>query len=415
MKRSHRVALKPTPEQESLFSQNAGYARFAYNWAVGEFKAGLDVGEWLPDQTLRPRWNVVKGSIAPHGAMLSQNAAKYAIIDLGQAADTWGAHRRRVKAGLRSGRRVGFPRLKRRRQEQGFRADNGPDTVRVDGKVVILPKIGRVAMVEDLRFHGSIREVTVNRTARTWFACFCIEDGQQAPPVKPGPTIGVDVGVGAMAVCSDGTTVENPKALATGLKRLRRLDKAIARSRNVHDRSSHSNRRERLYARRRRLHARVVNVRNDNHHKATTAIAKSFGRVVVETVNVSGMMRNRKLARAIADAGMSGFLTKLEYKCVWYGAEFVKADRWFPSSKLCAHCGWKNDDLTLSDREWWCGGCGALNERDYNAAVNLENWLGLSFPVSGRGNRVSPATPAVVVEASTDYASPLTEPAARAG
>ena len=86
----------------------------------------------------------------------------------------WGAHRGRVKAGLRSGRRVGFPRFKRRRHEQGFRADNGPDTVRVDGKVVILPKIGRIAMVEDLRFRGSIREVTVNRTARTWFACFCI-------------------------------------------------------------------------------------------------------------------------------------------------------------------------------------------------------------------------------------------------
>ena len=165
MKRSHRVALKPTPEQESLFSQHAGYARFAYNWAVGEFKAGLDVGEWLPDQTLRPRWNVVKSIIAPWGTKRSQNAAKYAIIDLGQAADTWGAHRRRVKAGLRSGHRVGFPRFKRRRHEQGFRADNGPATVRVDGKVVILPKIGRVAMVEDLRFRGSIREVTVNRTA----------------------------------------------------------------------------------------------------------------------------------------------------------------------------------------------------------------------------------------------------------
>ena len=95
--------------------------------------------------------------------------------------------------------------------------------------------------------------------------------------MKPGPTIGVDVGVGAIAVCSDGTTVENPKALATGLKRLRRLDKAIARSRNVHGRSSHSNRRERLYAKRRRLHTRVVNVRNDNHHKTTTAIAKSCG------------------------------------------------------------------------------------------------------------------------------------------
>ena len=116
---------------------------------------------------------------------------------------------------------------------------------------------------------------------------------------------------------------------------------------------------------------------------------------------MSGMMRNRRLARAIADAGMSGFLTKLEYKCVWYGAEYLKADRWYPSSKLCSHCGWKNDDLTLSDREWWCGGCGVLNERDYNAAVNLSNWPGLSFPVSGRGDRVRPATPAVVGEASS--------------
>ena len=166
-----------------------------------------------------------------------------------------------------------------------------------------------------------------------------------------------------------------------------------------------------LYARRRRLHARVVNVRSDRHHKATTAIAKSSGRVVVETLNVSGMMRNRKLARAIADAGMSGFLSKLEYKCAWYGAEYVKADRWFASSKLCAHCGWRNDDLTLSDREWRCGGCGALNERDYNAAVNLSNWPGLSFPVSGRGDCVSPAMPAVVSEAST--ATPVQSPIER--
>ena len=410
MKRAHRVALKSTPDQDSLFSQHAGYARFAYNWALGEYKAGLDVGEWLNHQSLRPRWNRVKGIIAPWAGPLSQNAAKYAIIDLGAAAENWGEYRKRLKAGQRSGRRVGFPRFKRRRHEQGFRADNGPDTVRVDGKVVILPKIGRVTMVEHLRFHGSIREVTINRTAGTWFACFCVEDGQPAPPVKDGPTIGVDVGVGTMAVCSDGVTVENPKALPAGLVRLRRLDKAIARSRNAHGKSNHSNRREGLYDKRRGLHARIVNVRNDNHHKATTAIAKSCGRVVVETLNVSGMMRNRRLARAIADAGMSGFLSKLEYKCAWYGAEYVKADRWYASSKLCAHCGWKNEDLTLSDREWRCGGCGALNERDYNAAVNLSSWPGLSFPVSGRGDRVSPATPAVVGEASTDSSSDLTEP-----
>ena len=281
----------------------------------------------------------------------------------------------------------------------------------MDSKAVILPKIGQVEMVECLRFHGSIREVTINRTAGTWFACFCVEDGQPAPPVKDGPTIGVDVGVRTMAMCSDGVTVENPKALASRIKQLRQLDKAIARSRNAHGRGNHSNRRERLYARRRNLHARIVNVRNDNHHKATTAIAKTAGRVVVETLNVSGMVRNRRLVRAIADAGMSGFLGKLEYKCAWYGAEFVKADRWFASSKLCSHCGWKNNDLTLSDREWWCGGCGVLNERDANAARNLEQWPGLSFPVSGRGDRVRPAMLAVVGEASRGSGPEVCAPA----
>ena len=231
--------------------------------------------------------------MAPWAPALSQNAAKYAIIDLGQAADAWGGYRRRVKAGHAPGRRVGFPRFKRRRHEQGFRADNGPETVRMEGKVVILPKIGRVAMVEELRFAGSIREVTVNRTAGTWFASFCVEEGKEPPPVRNGPTVGVDVGVGTAAVCSDGRVVENPRVLAQALKQLRCLEKAIARSRRVHGKMNHSKRRERLYARRRRVNARVVRVRNDHHHKATTAIAKLAGRVVVDTLNVTGGWRER--------------------------------------------------------------------------------------------------------------------------
>ena len=400
MKKTHRIALRPTPEQESLFGQHAGYSRFAYNWAAGEFKAGLDAGEWLSERTLRPRWNKVKQMIAPWAADLSQNAAKYAIIGFGQAAGAWGVYRKRLKAGQRPGRRVGFPRFKRRKHEQGFRADNGPDTVRVDDKAVVLPKIGRVDMMERLRFSGSIREATINRTAGTWFACFAMETGEAFPPVKDGETVGVDVGVETLAVCSNGLKVGNPRALKAGLRRLRRVDKAIARSKNVHGKTNHSNRRERLYSKRRNLHARTVNLRNDCHHKATAEIAKSAGRVVVETLHVAGMMRNRRLSRAIADAGMPGFLAKLEYKCLWYGAELVKADRWFPSSKLCAHCGWRNEDLRLGDRQWWCGGCGVLNERDGNAARNLESWPGLSFPVSGRGDRVSPAVPAVACEAS---------------
>ena len=226
-------------------------------------------------------------------------------------------------------------------------------------------------MVEALRFFGSVREVTINRTAGTRFACFAMETGEAFPPVKDGETVGVDVGVGTLAVCSNGLEVENPKALKAALPRLRQVDKAIARSKKVHGKTNHSNRRERLYSKRRKLHARTVNLRNDCHHKATTAMAKSAGRVVVETLNVAGMIRNRRLSRSMADAGMSGFLAKLEYKCLWHGGEIVKADRWFPSSRLCAHCGWRNEDLGLGDRRWWCGGCGAPNERGHNAAENL--------------------------------------------
>ena len=203
--------------------------------------------------------------------------------------------------------------------------------------------------------------------------------------------MGADVGVDAMSTCSDGRIVENPKVLTTGLNRLRRLDQAIACSRRAHGKSNPSHRREGIYVRRRNLHSRIVNVRNDNHHKVTAAIAKSAGRVVVETLNVAGMIWNRRLERALAETGMSGFLTRLEYKC-----------RWFASSKLCAHCGWKNDDLMLSHRAWWCSGYGVLNDRDANAAKNLANWPGLRFSGVGRGDRVRPAVPAAVGETSRE-------------
>ena len=162
-----------------------------------------------------------------------------------------------------------------------------------------LPKIGWVRMREDLRFEGDIMGVTVSRKGGRWFASFTVDTCLPAPEARPGPDTGIDMGVSTLATLWDGEAVEeiaNPKALASALKSLRRLDKAIARSIHTHGKHNRSNRRDILYAKRSRLYADIANLRADHHHKATTQIAKRGGTVKVETLNVEGMKRNRSLS-----------------------------------------------------------------------------------------------------------------------
>ena len=352
----------------------------------------MDQGEWRRDRVLQRRFNAVKRELAPWSVDLSQNAGKYAIIDLGQAIDAFGAYRRAVKVGKKV-RRVGFPRFHRRSSHCSFRADNGPRTVRMAGKAIRLPKIGTLRTREALRFTGVIAEATVTREAGRWYVCVTVKTGEQLVVRSCPGVLGVDVGIKTLATCSDGTLYENPKALRLYASRLRRVDKAIARSKNLIGGNTRSNRRERRYLQRQRIYARIKAIRNDAHHKATSAIvAKPVGRVVVETLNVSGMLRNRRLAKALSDAGLAGFLRKLEYKCRWQGVQLEKADRWLPSTRTCSECGAVRPNMDLSERTFVCHACGVMVERDLNAAVNLAAYAE-SIPVKGRGANVSPGCP----------------------
>ena len=315
--KTHKIALVTSNREAGLLARHAGFVRFAYNSALADFKAGLDQGEWCRDRTLQRRFNAVKKELAPWSVDLCQNAGKYAIVDLGQAIDAFGAYRRAVKAGKKV-RRVGFPRFHRRSSRCSFRADNGPNTVRMAGKAIRLPKIGTLRTRETLRFAGVIAEATVTREAGRWYACVTVRTGEQPVGRSCSGVLGVDVGIKTLATCSDGTLYENPRALRLYAYRLRRVDKAIARSKNLIGENTRSNRRKHRYRQRQRLHARIKAIRNDTHHKATSAIvAKPVGRVVIETLNVSGMLRNRRLAKALSDVGLAGFLRKLEYKCRW--------------------------------------------------------------------------------------------------
>ncbi len=164
--KTHKIRLVANNAEATRLARHLGYARFAHNHALADFKAGLDDGEWRREKTLRPRFNVVKRTLAPWCVGLSQNAAKYAIIELGQAIDAFGAYR---KAGP-----VGFPKFRKRTSGCGFRADNGPGTVRLEGKTVWLPKIGGLRTREALRFDGEVVEATVKREAGRWFVCVTV-------------------------------------------------------------------------------------------------------------------------------------------------------------------------------------------------------------------------------------------------
>ena len=393
MLRAHKIALDVNNRQASLLAQHAGYARVAYNHALADFKAGLDDGEFRNDMTLRPRWNAVKREKYPWCVALSQNAAKNAICNLGNAINAWTG---RTKDGSKRKTKSRFPRFKKRGMHDSFRADNGRGTIETQGCAVKLPKIGWLKMREELRFDGAIAQCNVSKRAGRWFASFVVDTQCEPPAKRDGETIGVDVGLKTLAVCSDGVEYANPTPLRRMLHALKRLQRKLARAKKG------SNRRRMLKRRIAKLHYRIACLRRDSHHKATTAIAKRAAHVVCETLNVKGMAKNRRLARAIADAGLGEFVSMLRYKCELHGASFEQVSQWFPSSKLCSHCGRKNDGLTLAMREWQCKSCGVVLDRDLNAAVNLKN--AASSAVSGRGRYVSRpdfAPAATAVEAST--------------
>ena len=392
MLRTHLIALDPNKKQATALTRHVGYARKAWNHALADFKAGRKDGEFRNDRKLRRRFNEVKASAYSWSSELSQNAAKNAIINLGRAIDAWQG---KTQGGAKRKRKNRFPRHKKKGRHDSFRADNGRGTVKVRGAAIRLPRIGWIRMREELRFAGDVASVTVSRKAGRWFAAVTVETGDEPPTMRDGATIGVDVGVERLAVCSDGIVYSNPKPLKRALGRLARLQRRKARGREG------SKRNYLLKERIAKLHKRIRDIRADAHHKATTAIAKRSGRVVCETLNVKGMTRNRRLARSVSDSAMSEFVRMLEYKCELYGVAFEKADKWFPSSQLCSRCGARNRSLTLATREWRCESCGAVHDRDLNAAINLA----ASSAASGRGDCVGPGgfvRSAAIREASTE-------------
>ncbi|GGM23938.1 transposase [Micromonospora sonchi] len=411
---AYRYALDLTPVQERAVLAHAGAARVAHNWALARVVAVMSqraaersygvaeadltpaIGWSLP--ALRKAWNAAKDEVAPWWRECSKEAFNTGLDALARGLRNWSDSR----TGERAGRPVGFPRFKsRRRSTPSVRFTTGTIRVEPGRKHVVLPRLGRLKLHESARKlarrvdNGTARIVsaTVRRDGGRWQVAFCVEvDRANRAPACPGSVVGVDVGITHLAVLSTGELVDNPRHLAAAQARLRQLGRAVSRKIGPDRRTGQrpSQRWARASARLGRAHARVSNLRRDGLHKLTTRLARTHGTVVVEDLNVAGMLRNRRLARHIADAGFAEVRRQLAYKTEWNGGRLVTADRWFPSSKTCSGCGAVKAKLVLSERTYTCTTCGMTLDRDLNAARNLaalaaEVDTAGSGPVAGRG------------------------------
>jgi putative transposase len=428
-----RFCLDPTVEQREVMARHAGAARFAFNQCLRMVKTALS--ERRTNLSIEVPWtgfDLINGfntwkkteaagrilAVDSHGVgevvvtglgwrhEVCQQVFEEAAVDLGKALKAWSDSR----SGKRKGKRVGFPRFKKKTAVvASFRLRNRhlkgrPPTIRVGDnnrtRSVTLPGIGSVGVHDDTRRlrrmlangRAKVLFVTVTQRAGRWWVSLNVEAADLHPAHlhlardvgDHGGWVGVDRGLSAFVVAADvdGREVtritDTPKALSAGMKRQRQLQKSL-----LHKQKGSRNCRD-VAAKLARHHHHIANVRRHFMHRVSGGLVKTHDRLVIEDLNVAGMLANHRLARAISDAGWAEFARMLGYKQTWRSGTIMIAKRWYPSSRLCPVCGAVCSDLTLAARVFTCG-CGHSSDRDRNAAVNLARW--------GQKHHLDPRTP----------------------
>ena len=362
------IALQLTVWQTIACSRAAGCARFAYNWALEEWTRQYRAGGKPNANKLKKQFNKIKGDLFPWIYDSPKDANQEAFADIGTAFKNFFES----LSGKRKGPKIGYPVKKKKFEHDSFYVSNDHFKMDPGGKYVTLPKIGRVRIRETLRFQGKIMGARVTRVADRWYLSVQVECGEvKRPATHKVKVLGVDLGIKTTIFTSEGEPISGPTPLKKALKQLRRTQRKAARrvkgSKNQID----------AYLQIAKINARVVNVRRDFQHKITTKICRENQTVVIEDLNVEGMKRNRRLARALHDIGFATILRFLGYKGPLHGTHIIQASRWFPSSKRCSHCGNVKEHLDLSERIYRCDACGFVCDRDLNAALNLKQYPGL--------------------------------------
>ena len=372
VQRAYKTELDLNDRQVTACKQHAGAARWAYNWGLQVKQERYRATTKSPNAiALHRELNALKKTDVPWMYQVSKCAPQEALWNLDAAFAHFFRRCALTKQGKWKGK-LGYPQFKTKKKGLGSFRLTG--RIVVSEKAIMLPRLGRLRLKERgyLPTGGvQILSATVSEQAGHWYVSLQVEE-EQSVPENTGPVVGIDLGVKHLATFSDGEVIPNPRHLKRRLKKLKRLQRVVSR------RKKGGKNRKKAVRTLAKLHRQIKSQRSNTLHQVTTRLAKTKSVLVIEDLNVSGMLKNHHLAQAIGDVGFAEFKRQLLYKASWYGSRVVLADRWEPSSKRCSECGWVDEDLTLADRVYRCAQCGLVLDRDLNAAINLAQLAGSS-------------------------------------
>ena len=382
--KSFKVMLVPNNRQQTRLFQFAGTARFAYNWALRKERTAHEAGEkFISDNDLRKEFTVLRNSAEyPWLKTISNNVTKQAIKDCVDAFENFFK------------KRSGYPKFKsKRRGDYSFYQDI--EKIRITATHVKLEAIAtsrrknrRQLNWIRLAEHGRIpvgvkyKQPRITFDGLNWWLSVAIELAEPKPAENRGEALGIDLGIKNLATCSDGTIYPNINQKSTVRKlkkKQRRLQRSISRKYEMNNTKgeSYSKTRNIIKSERKllRIHHRLADIRQNYRHQITSSIIRRKPRLIVlEDLNVQGMMSNRHLAKAVQEQGFYEFRRQIEYKAAWTGLSVIIADRYYPSSKTCVACGHVKKDLRLSERIYHCEHFGNEIDRDLQAAINLKRY-----------------------------------------
>jgi putative transposase len=356
---AHKIRLYPNKEAEIYLKKSCGVARFSYNWALGKWNELHKNGEKPYIGSLAKEFNSIKRDQFPWSQEVSKCVPARAMIDLGDAFQKFFK------------KEVRHPKFKKKgKSHDSFYL--GDRYFKVSGKYLKLPKFEKpIKMAQTLRFEGRILFCVISRDkVGDWYASFNVElseDFIYSHSCENQAVVGVDIGLKTLAVCSDGTKFENLRAFKKAEKKIRKRNKSL------HRKVFGSNNRNKARIILAKAYRKASRVRIEAWRQVTSWLVKNFRFIGAEHLNIAGMVKNKRLAKALHDAALYEFRRQLAYKTKLSGSHLVLADQFFPSSKLCSNCGFKLDRLTLLIREWDCPSCHSHHDRDFNASKNLEN------------------------------------------